>query len=108
MRKSVGALLVWSSTLLAGVEPSAAQQVATKVCSGFTPQNWRDVLNVPATWQKEDCRAFMASTAASQFQLGCLFTQNTGPLAPKFAWGSGAPTGTSPTKADPPNPNCGW
>jgi hypothetical protein len=106
MRKSIAALLLSCSALLVSVAPSAAQ--ATKVCSGFTPQNWRDVVNVPATWQKEDCRSFMQTTAASQIQLGCLFSEKPTPMLPKFAWGSAAPTGTAPTTASAPNPNCGW
>ena len=68
-----------------------------KFCSPYTPSNWRDSITVPQNWTIADCKAFMTTQAASDFQVGCLFS--TGNIKYIFS-------AANPTTA--PNPNCGW
>src|ERR1043165_4455641 len=106
MKKAIALLLVSYPILLAGSAPAYAD---SRICSGLTPQNWRMVVTVPPTWDKEDCRAFVASIGAKDVQLGCLFDQKPTPTLPKFSWGvPSAPVTTQPTTAGTPTYNCGW
>src|SRR5882757_9710005 len=55
-----------------------------KFCSPYTPSNWRDTITVPQNWVVSDCQAYMTTQAASNFQVGCLFSTGT----TKFAFGA--------------------
>ena len=70
-----------------------AGQTGTKVCSVFIPSNWRDSVNVGASFTKESCRQYMITVGANQWQLGCLYSNGIG---------FGPPNGGVPAQ------NCGW
>lgn len=81
---------------------------AVKVCSPVAMPRWRSMTPVPKTWSFTDCMAFSGEMGATNFQLGCLFT-NVTPYAQKYAWGPMVKIETSAlAKAQPPIPNCGW
>jgi len=66
---------------------------ATKICSVFVPNNWRDSVNVGTAFTKQSCRQYMITVGAHQWQLACLYSNG-------IAFGS-------PNGADPAQ-NCGW
>lgn len=74
-------------------EVNQALTGAQKICSGISPGNWRDTLEVNDGWTASTCFAWTQSIGASQWQLGCVFDTS-------FSWGV--------TNGGAPNPNCGW
>src|SRR5260221_695137 len=69
-----------------------------KVCSVIDYGNWRDSLPVPGAFPADGCKAYMVSSAARMYELGCFTTSGV-------AFG---PSGTADVDAKPPNPDCGW
>ena len=45
-----------------------------KVCSGVSPNAFRDSIVVPANWTASNCQSWASSIGTSTFQLGCLNT----------------------------------
>lgn len=43
----------------------------TKICTAVVSGNWRDTINVPATWDAGQCLVFQSLTGASVSGLGC-------------------------------------
>lgn len=63
-----------------------------KLCS-VTDGHWRDSFVVPKTWKSSQCESFKTQTAATLYQLGCVFPDSV--VLGTFGGGS-------------PSPNCGW
>jgi hypothetical protein len=54
------------------VNVKAGEIVGTsKICSGVNPNQWRDSILAPDTWQIGACQAFASSIGALHYQLGC-------------------------------------
>ncbi len=77
---------------------AAAPAMGGKVCSVIDYGNWRDSLPVPGAFPADGCKAYMVSSAARMYELGCFTTSGV-------AFG---PSGTANVDAKPPNPDCGW
>lgn len=76
-----------------GGKATAPASQGNKLCSVVVPGSWRDTINMPAASTASSCSAFMSKTAATTYQLGCVFSDGS------ISLGTG--TGT-------PSPNCGW
>jgi len=68
---------------------------SSKICSVYTPNEWRDTILLNNVHNWGHCNNFRASVGASTFQIGCL-TDASG-----VNWGI-------PNSAAAPWPNCGW
>lgn len=77
---------------------------ATKICSPFAPNVWRDVTPVPRTFTVADCMAFGPPIGAVHTQLGCLW-DSPQPDGKRFSLGT---MSRNPAKPGLPEPNCGW
>jgi hypothetical protein len=64
-----------------------------KLCSVVIPGAFRDSLIVPRSWKSVTCRQFQAQVGAYQYQLGCVFDEDT-------SWGD--------VNGGIPKINCGW
>jgi len=84
--------LAQTSAVVVGSNAKAGA-TGTKICSVFIPSNWRDSVNVGASFTKASCRAYMVTVGANQWQLGCLYSDGIG---------FGHPNGGVPAQ------NCGW
>lgn len=80
------------SAIVAGSNAKAGEN-GTKICSVFIPSNWRDSVNVGASFTKASCKEYMITVGANQWQLGCLYSNGIG---------FGHPNGGVPAV------NCGW
>jgi len=81
-------------------DPNAVLDVAgnlnfdgQKICSVVVAGNWRSDLFVPQEWTPAVCDSYRASTAATSYQLGCVFKKS-------FSLGTSG--------GGIPSPNCGW
>jgi hypothetical protein len=73
--------------------PNAQQQITQvtsplesgqhKVCSGVSPNQFRDSIVAPIDWSGGTCQQWAASIGASTFQLGCM---NQGGFGNVFSW----------------------
>jgi hypothetical protein len=73
-----------------------------KLCSIFVPNLWRDNLIVPQQWNTENCEDLERKMGATQFQLGCVYS-NFISLGDPF---DNTVSHDSP-KRKPPR-DCGW
>jgi hypothetical protein len=80
------------SAIVAGVNAKEGE-VGTKICSVFSAGNWRDSVNVGASFTKVACRQYMLAVGAANWQLACLYSDGIG---------FGQPNGGVPAQ------NCGW
>lgn len=65
-----------------------------KLCSVLWPGHWRDTISMPPAATAPSCTAWEADTAATQYQLGCVFADGSISLGP--------------ANGGAPSPNCGW
>ncbi|MDC0712442.1 hypothetical protein POL68_28530 [Stigmatella sp. ncwal1] len=85
--------------------PPSGVAAGQKVCSAVVPSEWRDSINVPASWNANTCADWARSIGAADYQLGCFFEvrRNT----PGFSWGQSASLNGA-QRATAPSTNCGW
>jgi hypothetical protein len=76
-------------------DPPESVEGATKMCSVYVPDNWRDTFPVPRTWRWSDCRDFAQAVGATHIHLVCIFAEGD----PKTSIGG---------PGDLPEPDCGW
>jgi hypothetical protein len=76
-----------------------------KICSPIESQKWRTVTPVPREWTGGDCRSFSESIGATQYKLGCLFSETIGE---KYSWSVEVKSVDDETAPPPPPRNCGW
>jgi hypothetical protein len=79
MKRLVAALAV--STVAFGLVGTAfAQQIecnnqtGCKICSDFLPGVWRDTFVVAKTWTPATCQAYSIFVGATNWQLGCMYS----------------------------------
>lgn len=77
---------------------------ATKLCSPFAPNAWRDVTPVPRTFTLEDCMALGPPIGSLYTQLGCLWDSPRSD-GRRVSLGTQSKSSGRPGL---PNPNCGW
>ena len=93
--KLMSLTIVASVYALAAVAYGAdAPPKPAKVCSITSDSGWRDSIREGDGATVANCKAFMQTAKASNFQIGC--------MAPDGAITLGAPGGA------PPAQNCGW
>lgn len=93
------------ATLPLALCATSAFASSQKVCSPIEPEKWRTIAAVPREWTANDCRSFSMSIGATQYKLGCIFSETIGE---KYSWS--AEVKEVNDSADPPAPprNCGW
>ncbi len=74
--------------------PKAAVARPQKVCSAFTPYEYRDSISVPHTWSAAACNGLRLKWELASYQLVCLFPDGSMSIGKA---GGGIPT-----------PNCSW
>src|SRR4051812_29893675 len=65
-----------------------------KLCRVLWPGHWRDTISMPPLATVASCQAWEANTAATQYQLGCVFADGS--------------TSLGPANGGAPSPDCGW
>ncbi|RYZ44163.1 MAG: hypothetical protein EOO71_00390 [Myxococcaceae bacterium] len=102
----VGAVLLAGSAIAQNTRPPPPGRAGgQKVCSAVVPDNWRDSINVPASWGPQTCAEWARSVGAAHYQLGCFFESRRN--SPSFVWGESAGAGGVPQGVIPAT-NCGW
>lgn len=83
---------------------SGALAAGQKICSPIT-EKWRTITPVPKEWSSGDCRSLSESVGATQYKLGCIFSETIGE---KYSWSVEVKPVDDETPPPPPPRNCGW